>query len=43
VNDFSTVFGVVGPCIPADMVPVPIDIFDGIMILADVYIICALS
>jgi hypothetical protein len=43
LGDFTAFLRMICARVPADMIPASVDIFDGVMILSNVYIIRALS
>jgi hypothetical protein len=43
LSDLSAFLGVISSCVPTNVVPMLVDIFDGVVIFANVYVICALS
>jgi hypothetical protein len=43
LNNFTAFFGVVSSRVPTNVVPMLVDILDGVMILANSDIVCALA
>jgi hypothetical protein len=43
LNNFTAFFGVVSSCVPTNVVPTLVDILDGVMILVNSDIVCALA